>query len=411
METGGALIVESLEAPTAAIGVWVRVGSAWEPEGQAGITHLLEHLLLRRCGSRTPEEIAELIDALGGQVDAFTTREVCAVTAHVPQELRQEALELVLDAVFDPRLEPGELEVEKGVVAAEFDVVQDSPAEVAAEKALAACWGRHPLARPILGYRETVAALGVEALRAFHRGCFGRDRALVVAVGPWEEAELAARWDRIPLAGRAQGVLPPPSFLPALVREERPGLEQVYVHLVFPGLPSADPELPALGVLDQLLGAGNASRLFRQLRDRLGLVYDVGSAVFATQWAGVLEVSFSAPASRAARAWGAVLEVLQDVASGGITPREVSIAKQALASGVVLGSMGPDALMEAHAGEFLSRGRRFSRKEVEAEIRQVELEQVQALAARVLRLDLLAGAVCGPPGQLGIPGELEAKVA
>ena len=411
MDTGGTLIVERFEAPTAAVGVWVRVGSAWEPEDQAGITHLLEHLLLRRCGSRTPEEIAELIDALGGQVDAFTTRETCAVSAHVPAERRREALELVLDAVFRPRIQPEDLEVEKGVVAAEFDLVQDSPAEVAAEKALAACWGRHPLARPILGYPETVQPLGVEALCSFHRGSFGRDRAVVVAVGPWEEAELEEQIARLPVADRAQGALTPPTFTPALLREERPGLEQVYVHLVFPALRADDPELPALGVLDQLLGGGNASRLFRHLRDRLGLVYDVGSAVFATQWAGVLEVSFSAPASRATRAWGAVLEVLQDVASGGISSREVSVAKQALSSGVVLGSMGPDALMEAHAGEFLTRGRRFCRREVEAEIHQVELEQVQALAARVLRLDLLAGAVCGPPGQLGIPGELEPKVA
>ena len=129
-------------AATAAVGAWIRTGSAHEESEVAGITHLLEHLLLRRCGDRTPEEIAELIDSLGGVVDAFTTREVCAVTAHVPAERFDEALDLVLDAVFRPRLLCEEVEVERKVVAAEFDLIQDSPDEMVAERALEACWGQ-----------------------------------------------------------------------------------------------------------------------------------------------------------------------------------------------------------------------------------------------------------------------------
>ena len=109
MGAGPTLLVEAMpHAETVAVGGWVRGGSAHEAGEVAGITHLLEHLLLRRCGERTPEEISELIDSLGGAVDAFTTREACAVTAHVPAERFDEALELVLDALFRPGLRADE---------------------------------------------------------------------------------------------------------------------------------------------------------------------------------------------------------------------------------------------------------------------------------------------------------------
>ncbi len=411
MGAGSAVIVERVPTATAAVGVWMQVGSAVEPGEQAGITHLVEHLLLRRCGARTPEAIAQLIDSLGGQVDAFTTREVCAVTAHVPSNRKEEALALLLDAVFAPRFVPEDVAIEKGVVAAEFEVIQDSPAEVAAEKALMACWGAHPLARPVLGFRETVANLQCEHLQSFHRRFFGQQHALLVAVGDWEEPQLERLWTSLPKAEESVKTLEAPAFVPRLEVEERAGLEQVYVHLTFPGLAARDVRLPTLAVLDQLLGSGNSSRLFRELRDRLGLVYEVQSSLYATAAAGVLEVSFAAPASRATRAWDAFLGVLEAVSRGHIAPWEVDLAKQALCASVVLGTSSPDALLEAHAGEFLARGRRFSGGRVEEEIKAVRLEDVQKMASQLLSLEWLAGAVCGPPGGLGIPESLLAKVA
>lgn len=405
------IIVESFTASTAAVGVWVRSGSAHETKAQAGATHLLEHLLLRRCNGRTPEAIAELIDSLGGDVNAYTTREACAVVAHVPAPRRLEALELVLDAVFHPTFTDDDVALEQRVVAAEFDLYRDSPAETAAEKALAACWGDHPLARPILGDPQVVTGLTRHTLSSFHRSRFGRDRALLVAVGPWEEGELRARLLEKPVASDGASAVPPVTWYPRLLVEERPSLEQVYVHLVFPGLPVDSRELPALEVLNQLLGGGAASRLFRTLRDQLGLVYEVGSAVFAAKVAGALEVSFSAPAGRGQQAWEACLSVLEEVAAGRFSHREVELAKQALTASIVLGACSPDSLMEAHAGEFLSRGRRFSQTEVEAEICRVSIDQVREMAARVLDLSLLAGAVCGPPGQAVVPAELVRRVA
>jgi predicted Zn-dependent peptidase len=398
-------------AATAAVGAWMRTGSAHEDLGEAGITHLLEHLLLRRCGDRTPEGIAELIDSLGGIVDAFTTREVCAVTAHVPAERFEEALDLVLDAVFRPRVLREELEVERKVVAAEFDLIQDSPAEVAAERALEACWGGHPLARPVLGRREVVERLAASDLERYHRARFNSANLLLVAVGPIDEEGISRRLERCPGPAATPVHLPPPNWRSGVLAEERDGLEQLYANLVLPGLRADDPEVFTLGVLHQLLGGGASSRLFRELRDRLGLVYDVGSSIYAAESAGVLEVTFSAPTRQTEACWDAVFRVLGEVAAGRITDEEVELARRALASGVVLGAEGSDSLMEAHAGEILAHGRPFDANRTRQRLAEVTPDRVRALAARVIRLDAIAGAVCGPSTALRLPSVLSLRVA
>lgn len=401
------LLHETVPGSTAAVGAWVRCGSADEPEELAGITHLLEHLLLRRCGTRSPEAIAELVDALGGAIDAFTTREACAVTAHVPAERLPEAAELVLDAVLRPVVQADELELERSVVAAEFDLVQDSPPEVAAELALEACWGEHPLARPVLGRREVVERLHTADLVRFHRAHFGAGNLLLVVVTPpgMPLPGALARAGQRGLSARRVAHRPP-EWRPGLLVEEREGIEQIYANLVLPGLPAGHPEVYTLGVLHQLLGGGTSSRLFRELRDRLGLVYEVSTSVYAAAAAGVLELTFSAPVRHAAACWEALFGVLEEVGAGGVTEREVELARQALLAGVVLGAEGADALMEANAGEWLARHRRFDAVSVREQLAAVTPERVRALARATVQLGSLAGAVCGPRGGVVLPGRV-----
>jgi len=411
MEAGPVIVVEPMpHASTAAVGAFVRSGSAHEPAHLAGITHLIEHLLLRRTARRGTAEIAELIDAVGGGVDVYTTRETCAITAHVPATRLSEVWELITEALFAPRFAGSDVRVERGVVAAEFDMVQDSPAESVAERALLAAWDGHPLARPVLGDRGVVEGLGVDDLRSYHRQRFTPSRLLVVAAGPVNEAAIARRLP--PPSPHAPYVaLTPPTWHPGVLVEEREGLEQVYVNLVLPGLPAGHAEGLTLAVLHQLLGAGNASRLFRELRDRRGLVYEVESALDATSLAGVLEVVFSAPLRQVAAAWGAVLKVLEEVGRGRISDREVALAKESIASGIVLGTEGPDALMEAHASEMLARGRRFDAAQLARELEAVTPERVRELARRLVRLEALAGAVCGPQRGLVLPAGVARRVA
>jgi predicted Zn-dependent peptidase len=412
MASGPVVIVEPLPgAASVAVGAWMRGGSANEPADLAGITHLLEHMLLRRTANRSPRSIAELIDSVGGGVDAFTTRETCAISAHVPAARFDETTDLILDAMFRPTFHREDLEVERNVIAAEFEMVQDSPGEIAAENALMACWDGHALARPVLGRRAVVRRLSTADLRRFHGQRFVAERLLLVAVGPVDESALERRVAALPHGAWQPRPLAAPGWRPGISVEERDGLEQVYVNLVLPALPAGHPESVTLAVLEQLLGEGNSSRLFRDLRDRLGLVYDVGAAAYSTSLAGVLEVTFSCPARQAQACWNAVLRVLEDVGTGAISEREVALAREALLAGVVLATEGTDALLDAHAGEFLARGRRFDAAELRREIEAVSLDRVKELAREVVRMDALAGAVCGPRGAGRIPADVSVRVA
>ncbi len=398
-------------AATAAVGGWIRCGSAHEPAAEAGVTHLIEHLLLRRCGRRTPEDIAAAIDGMGGGVDAFTTRELCAVTAHVPAHRLLDATDLVLDALFDPRFRSSEVALERSVVAAEFDMVQDSPGEVVEENALAAAWGDHPLARPVLGERDVVRRLRPRDLSAYHRDHFTADRLLVVVVAPAGESDVERRIARLPRRPWSGSELTAPEWQPRLMVEEREGLEQVYVDLVLPGLPAGHPDALVLSVLNQLLGAGTSSRLFREIRDRRGLAYDIGSSVYGSSVAGVLDVSFSAPVRTASECWDAVLGVLDELSRGAVTDPEVTLARDAIAAGIILGTEGPEALLDAHAGEVLARRRRFDAEILDRELAAVTPERVRDLAARLVRVDMVAGAACGPRGGLHLPAGLARRVA
>ena len=404
MGRGPVLIVDPVPgAASVAVGAWVRGGSAQEPRELEGITHLIEHLLLRRTARRPADAVAELVDSLGGAVDAFTTREACAITAHVPAERRDEALALLLEALFEPSFLAEDIEAERGVIAAEFEMVQDSAAEVAAENALLACWDGHPMARPVLGRREAVRRLRPRDLARFHAERFTADGLVLVAVGPVDRADLERRVDALPTGRWRPRRLPPPRWRPGLAVEEREGLEQLYVNLVLPALAADHPQIVALGVLQQLLGEGSSSRLFRDLRDRLGLVYDLGTSAFCTALAGVLEVTFSCPVRQAGACWEAVLRVLREVGTGAISDHEVALAKEALLAGVVLGSEGTDARLDAHAGEYLARARRFDAGQLQREIRAVTVDEVRALARSVVDLEALAGAVCGPRGAMLAP--------
>jgi predicted Zn-dependent peptidase len=318
---------------------------------------------------------------------------------------------LLLDAFFSPRFLAADVETERSVVDAEFDLVQDSPGEVAAERALEACWNGHPLARPVLGDRSVVRGLDGVTLERFHHRTFNTGRVVAVVVGPVDQRAVESRLGRVGRGGSASSSLRPPEWHPGLMVEHRDGLEQVYVNLVLPALPTGHPETLTLGVLHQLLGAGNSSRLFRELRDRRGLVYDVGSAVFAGSVAGILEVVFSAPPRNLAGCWEGVCSILEDVGRGGINDREVELAVQALRSGMVLGSEGNDALLEAHAGEFLTYGRRFEMDRLMAELDAVTPGRVRSLARRLIRPEAIGGAVCGPGDGVALPGWLPERAA
>ena len=268
-----------------AVGVWVETGSRHEPEPRGGVSHLIEHLVFKGTATRSAEDIARTMDSVGGQMDAFTTKEHTCFYVQVLDEHLPLAVDLLTDILLHPLFNAEELEREKSVVLQEIKMVEDTPDDIIHDIFAAQVWAGHPLGRPILGTRDAVTGFsrrgdrrllrrGVRAAADHHRG--GRQRHPRAGRRPVRRAASTASAAR---PGR-RGADAPPALTPS-VNIVHKALEQVHVVMGFPGLSHAAPERYALFLLNDVIGGSMSSRLFQEVRERQGLVYSIHSGAQA----------------------------------------------------------------------------------------------------------------------------------
>lgn len=275
------------------VGVWVRTGSRSEPAAHNGLAHFLEHMVFKGTERRSAEEIARSMDSVGGMLDAFTAKELTCFNAKVLDEHLPIAFDVISDLILRPLFAPADIEKEKQVVLEEIKMDMDSPEHVLHELFTQGFWPNHPLGRPILGTPETVRAFSAEALFAYHRSWFAPDRLVLTAAGNVTHErvlELAEReFSAVPPAGPIANPQAPQAEAPIRFEKMR-DLEQVHLCLGVPSYPLAHERRFAVAVLNNLLGGGMSSRLFQNIREKLGLVYAVFSELTPYSDAGMLSV-------------------------------------------------------------------------------------------------------------------------
>jgi predicted Zn-dependent peptidase len=383
---------------TVAAGVWITRGAAHDPPSLAGATHLVEHLTLRSCGGRSRRSLALAVDRLGGEVDAWTSSDLMGVSVNTTIDALDEALDLLVDAVLSPTFAPGDVELELRVTLAELELVADDPAERVEEALLEAAWGRHPLARPVIGTRESLERLTPANLRRHHETLVQPGGMVAAVVGDADPELIASRLRRLPLA---QPPMAPP--LPGLrwrgahLDLSREGTEQVHARLAFEAVAVGDPRVAALVVLNRCLGDGAASRLFQRLREDEGITYDVWSGPVLRHLGGLLEIGWACAPAAFPDALRLVREELERIA-GDLTDNEVGVAKEGLARGLEMDIESPSGRCSLDVGEVLERGRRFDPETSRRELAAVTPDDVRRLASEILRPERMASAVCGPEG-------------
>lgn len=379
-------------------GVWMTAGSAHEPAALAGATHLVEHLTLRRCGDHDRKSLAELVDRLGGDVDAWTSFESMGVTVQTTVDALEDGIRLLVDAVLTPTFDPDDVELERRVALAELELIQDDPVERVEEAILRAAWGDHPLARPVIGTAESLAALTPAQLKDHHRDLLRPGRVLAAVSGDVDPADITHRLRGLPL-----GDPPASPRLPGLkwhgdhLKVFREGTEQAHVRLAFPGVATADPDLVEMTLLNRILGVGASSRLFQRLREDEGLTYDIWSAPVPRRTGGLLEVGWACSPDVFGDVWRLVMEELRRLRTD-VTDDEVEVARTGLVRGLVMDTESPSAVCAMDVAETLDRGRRFDPEVTIAEIESVAASRVRDMAARILDFDRMASAIGGPEG-------------
>jgi len=340
-----------------AAGLWIRQGTVHEREVRRGISHLLEHMVFKGTGRRSPRQIALEIEEVGGALDAYTTHEHTAFTAHVPVAHTTRALDVLTDLVFEPTLRSADLEPEREVVLEEIAGVDDAPDQLVYELHSPFLYGGHPYGAPILGTRTTVSSLTESDLRELHRAAYRRGNAVFTAAGLVEhEALLEALLDRLgpeePATGRT-GVETPESWGSGVREVDRPGGQQAHVVAAVPTVPFGHRLRYATVLVETALGEGMSSRLFQKIREELGLVYTIYSFQSFYQKAGHAGAYLATRPETAREARDAMLEELSRLAREGLDDQELRSTREQLKGSAMLSLESPASRMHRLAGTVL----------------------------------------------------------
>jgi predicted Zn-dependent peptidase len=401
------IITESLPAVrSVAIGIWVGVGSRDEDLAHAGATHYLEHLLFKGTSRRTALDISAAMDAVGGELNAFTGKEFTCYYARVLDSDLPLAIDVLCDMVTSSLIAPRDVDAERGVVLEEIAMNEDDPSDTAHEAFAAALFGDSPLGRPILGTVGSINGISRDQISEHYQARYTPPHLVVAAAGNLQHdavtelvrqgfaavtnGEAAHRDPAAPRVGGSYAVAPGQG-----VRLVSRGIEQANLVLGCDGLSRTDDRRFALGVLNAALGGGMSSRLFQEVREKRGLAYSVYS--FNSQLAdtGVWGVYVGCLPAKADEVLAICRDEIAKVTEGGLTDIELARGKGQLRGSIVLGLEDPSSRMSRLGKSELVYSRLEPVDEILASIESVTHDEVVEVAAEVLsRPKVLA--VVGP---------------
>ncbi len=389
---------------SASVGVWVGVGSRDEAPTLHGASHFLEHLLFKGTAERSALDISVELDEVGGEVNAFTTKEYTCFHALVLDVDLSRAVDVLGDVVTASRLDAADVEAERDVILDEIAMHDDDPEDAAHQLFESRAWGDTPLGRPVAGTAASIAALTAPQVRRFYRRHYRPGRTVVAVAGNVDHDDVVARvsraFDRGGFMDVAEAVVHPRATERA--RGVRPGeasavrpFEQTHVVLGVRGLTRSDPRRFALGVLTTVLGGGTSSRLFQEVRERRGLAYSVYSFADHHADAGLVGVTAGCLPRRHDALLATLRAELAAMAGDGIDASELARGQGQLRAGAVLGLEEANARMARIAKAELLHDELLGVDELLGRIDAVTLDEVRTLARQLFsQRELLA--VVGP---------------
>lgn len=379
------------------MGVWVGTGSRHETPETNGISHFIEHMMFKGTETKSAKELAEVFDHIGGQVNAFTTKEYTCYYAKVLDLHFRRALETLADMFFRSKFAPEELTKERKVIAEEIRMYEDTPDELVHDLLASAVWGPHPLGYNILGTEQTLERLDRGALIDYvHTRYTEANTVIAVAGHVTADAVMEAvqewfgrPWHRV---GKRQESRPP-EFLPGRTVKVKQ-TEQEHICLAVPGLPVHSEDLYAMILLNNALGGSMSSRLFQSIREEKGMAYSIYSYHSAYRDTGLLGIYVGLAPEYVQEVLAEIKRILEDVACRGITGRELDRGKEQVKGNLVLSLESTTSRMNRLGKNELLLGRHYTLDEMIERIDAVSLDDVKRVA-ECLRAPLAMAAV-GP---------------
>ncbi len=400
LDGGLTVVTEKMsDVRSASIGFWVGTGSVDEPPAQAGASHFLEHLLFKGTADRTARSIALAVDSVGGDMNAFTTKEYTTFYLRLLADDALMGVDLLSDIIWSPAFRAAEFESERQVILEEILMHADEPADLVHDVLAEALYPNHPLGREVLGDAATVSAMTRDDVAVFHDQHYRPGNVVVAAAGAVDHdrivERLAARTDGRSGGGPPRRAAPTGGLLPRLAVER--DSEQAHLAVAVPGPDREDEDRHAMAMVEHVLGGGMSSRLFQSIREERGLAYSVYAYRLGFQGAGAVAVYAGTSPGQAGEVLRLIGAEIERIAEGGITAEEMESARGHVRGAMALGLEDSGARMSRIGHSQLVHGRVLTLDEIERRLSTLTVERVNEVARRWLGGPRTV-AVVGPVG-------------
>ncbi len=392
------------------MGAWVGTGSRDESAEVNGISHFVEHMVFKGTTSRSAKQIAREVDTIGGNLDAFTGKEMVCFNIKVLDENVAPALDVLSDLVLHPTFTPDDLSREQGVILEEIKMDEDNPDYLVNEIFTQNFWKGHALGRPILGTKKTVSSFDQRTLLNFYAERFTPRNMVFSAAGNLEHDAFVAQVGEQfgSLAASREGVVPQeqePVANPHITLKRKKALEQVQLCLGVPAPPVNHESRYAVYLLNTMLGGGMSSRLFQSIREEQGLAYSIYSEMNPFRDTGSLCVYAGTAVDKTEKVLQLTLQEFRRLKEVAVSEGELKRAKDQLKSNIVIGMESSGSRMANLARQQMYYGRFFGVEEITKEIEAVKPADVQRLAQELFRPELMALTLLGNLGAMKIEQE------
>jgi predicted Zn-dependent peptidase len=381
---------------SASLGVWVGAGSRDERADEHGISHLLEHMAFKGTKKRTARQIAETIEAVGGDLNAATSVESTGYFARVLKADVNLALDVLADILSEPTFDPEELRREQNVITQEIGATEDAPDDLVFDRLQETAFPDQPIGRSILGTPDTVRSFSAKSLRTYLARNYRAPNMLVAAAGSVDHAQIVAEAERrfSSFVG-PDAPKPQPAKFGGGTRVETRDLEQVHIALALQGVPVRDPSLYSLQVFTSVLGGGMSSRLFQEVREIRGLCYTIQAFHMPYSDTGMFGLYAGTDEADAPELMRVVIDQIEN-ATETLNESEISRAKAQMKAGLLMALESSEARLGQIARQMLAFGRPIPLDEIVAKVEAVTVESARAAGRALIARGRPAIAALGP---------------
>ncbi|NLF35092.1 MAG: insulinase family protein [Clostridiales bacterium] len=383
---------------SAALGFWVATGSRHEKASESGAAHFIEHMVFKGTHRRTAAQIAQETDAIGGQINAYTTKEHTCFYARALDIHLEQALDILWDMVFASKFDEADVATERGVILEEIGMYRDSPEDLCAERLFAAVYRGSALARPILGRPATLSAMTGACLRAYQRAHYGGGDLIVTLAGSFDSAVVEALKARLLTLDGGAVPAPRPAVYKSAFTLKKKATEQNHLALAFPGLPYGDGRRFALQLLTTILGGGMSSRLFQEVRERRGLCYSIYAYGAGHAETGLFSIYTALGKETEGEALSTIARVVREFAAHGPTQEELDRAREQSKANVLMGLESTQARMSYLGRSTILTGQVLSPDEIIHAYDAVTRDEVLTLARQMFELSQASLSAVGRVG-------------